>query len=418
MALIQPFKGILYNTQKVIGDNVVAPPYDVITPGSREVLYDKSPYNIIRIDFGTELPGDSDTNNRYIRAKYNLRQWMETDILMRDEKPYFYAYESDYSAFGRNQKLRGIIALVRLDELGKGVYPHEATYSKPKADRLNLMKACYGNISPIYALYNSPERIASQILNTLADTPLISARDYDGADHKLYRIQDRSLYENIINEFSGKAIYIADGHHRYEVALEFKEEMRKADRIENNTSILQPYDYIMMFLANIQDDGISILPTHRLIKGISDSRQIISKIGAYFEVFTSEIENDIRKVLSGYGKNAIGMYVKKEEKWYILKYKGGDLQDIHPALKSLDVVLLHELIFKQSLGITDFAYEMNPTEALKMVRSGLYDVAFFLNPTEVDDVERSALANVRMPPKSTYFYPKILTGLIINSFNK
>lgn len=419
MALIQPFKGILYNTQKVIGDNVVAPPYDIITPGFKEALYEKSPYNVVRIDFGKDLPGDSDFNNRYIRANDNLQQWMKNDILTRDEIPYFYAYEADYSVFGENKKLRGIIALVRLDELGKGVYPHEATYSKPKADRLDIMRSCYGNISPIYALYNSPERIASKILDTLADTPLISARDYDGADHKLYRIQDRSLHENIINEFSGKAIYIADGHHRYEVALEFKEEMRKANRIDNNSSILQPYDYIMMFLANIKDEGISILPTHRLIKGISNSGQIISKIGDDFEIFTAEIENDdIRKTLSVYGKNAIGLYVKNEKKWYILKYKGKPLQDIHPALRSIDVVLLHELIFKRSLGIDDFAYEMNPDEALKMIKSCLYDAAFFLNPTEVEDVERSALANVRMPPKSTYFFPKLLTGLIINSFNK
>lgn len=418
MALIQPFKGILYNTQKVIGDNIVAPPYDIITPGFKEALYEKSPYNVVRIDFGKDLPGDSDTNNRYIRAKDNLQQWMKNDILTRDEIPYFYAYEADYSVFGENKKLRGIIALVRLDELGKGVYPHEATYSKPKADRLDLMRSCYGNISPIYALYNSPERIASKILDTLADAPLISASDYDGAIHKLYRIQDRSLYENIINEFSGKAIYIADGHHRYEVALEFREEMRKANRIDNNSSILQPYDYIMMFLGNMRDDGISILPTHRLIKDVADSGEIISKIGGYFEVFTAGIENDIKKILSFYGKNAIGLYVKNEEKWYILKYKGGTLQDIQSALRSLDVVLLHELIFKRSLGIADFAYEMNPDEALKMIRSDLYDAAFFLNPTEVEDVERSALANVRMPPKSTYFFPKLLTGLIINSFNK
>ncbi len=418
MALIQPFKGILYNTQKVSGDSVVAPPYDIITSEFKEALYNRSPFNVVRVDFGKDLPGDSDTNNRYIRAKGNLQQWEKDHILIRDEIPFFYAYEADYSVFGRNQKLRGIIALVRLDELGKGVYPHEATYSKPKADRLDLMRACNGNISPIYALYNSPERVASQIIDALTDDPLITASDYDGSIHKLYRIQNSSLYESIINEFNGKAIYIADGHHRYEVALEFKEEMHKTDRTDNNSSILQPYDYIMMFLANIQDDGISILPTHRLIKGISDSRQIISKIGSYFDVFNDDIENDITEILSVYGKNAIGLYVKNEEKWYILKYKGGPLEDIHPALRNLDVVILHELIFKRSLGITDFGYEMNPDEALKMVRSSLYDAAFFLNPTGVEDVEMSALANVRMPPKSTYFYPKLLTGLIINSFNK
>ncbi len=418
MALIKPFKGIFYNTKKINGDDIVAPPYDIINPDFKEALYDKSPYNIVRIDFGKDLPGDSDTNNKYTRAKHNLSEWIETDILLRDEIPYFYIYESDYSVFGENKKLQGIIALVKLDELGKGVYPHEATYSKPKTDRLNLMRACKGNISPIYSLYNSPERTVSQIINNLSSTPLISARDYDGAIHKLHRIQDISLYESIIKEFSDKSIYIADGHHRYEVALEFKEEMNKSNIKNNNCNTLQPHDFIMMFLANIQDDGISILPTHRLIKGISDSSQIITKINPYFEIYTAMVNNNIRKILSSYGKNSIGLYAKKEEKLYILKYKGGTLWDIHPALRNLDVVLLHELILMRTLGITDFAYEMNPDEALKMVRLGLYDAAFFLNPTEVEEVEMSALANVRMPPKSTYFYPKLLTGLIINSFIK
>ncbi len=418
MALIQPFRGIHYNTQKIVGDDVIAPPYDIISPDFRESLYNKSPYNIVRIDFGKEFSDDSYTNNRYTRAKCNLQKWMQESILIRDEIPYFYVYEADYSIFGKNKRLRGLVALVRLEELGEGVYPHEATYSKPKADRLNLMMACNGNISPIYALYNSPERVTSKIIHSLDTPPLISATDFDGSVHKLYRIHDLYLYESIINEFSNKAIYIADGHHRYEVALEFKKEMHKIHGIRTNDNILEPYDYIMMFLANIQDDGISILPTHRLIGSISSSKEIISKIRDYFDVYTVEIEYDIREILTSYGKNSIGLYIKNDEKWYILKYNGGARLDIHPALSSLDVVILHELIFKQSLGITDFAYEMNPEEALKMVRSSLYGAAFFLNPTGVDDVEKAALANVRMPPKSTYFYPKLLTGLIINSFNK
>jgi len=418
MALIEPFKGILYNPQKIRGDDVMAPPYDIITTEFKEALYDRSPYNIVRIDFGKDMPGDSDADNKYIRAKGNLMQWTESGVLGRDETPYFYAYEADYSVFGKTEKLKGIIALVKIDELGKGVYPHEATYSKPKADRLNLMRACNANVSPIYALYNSPERVASGILDALGDNPWISARDADGAVHKISRIEDFNVYESIIREFSDKAIYIADGHHRYEVAIEFKEEMRKKENLRSNDNTLQPYDYVMMFLANTQDDGISILPTHRLIKGFSESSQIFDKVGGYFEISTVPFENDIREVLAVKGKNAIGLYVRKDMKWYILRYRGGDLADIHPALNSLDVVLLHELIFKRSLGITDFAYEMNPYEALKMVQSGEYGAAFFLNPTKVEDVEKAALANMRMPPKSTYFYPKLLTGLVINSFNK
>lgn len=419
MALIHPFKGIFYNTKKVIGDDIVAPPYDIINPDMKDALYNRSAYNIVRVDFGKDMPNDSDSNNKYTRAKNYLDDWLKSDILLRDETPFFYVYEADYTLSGKIQKkLRGLIALVRLDELGKGVYPHEATYSKPKADRLNLMKTCNGNISPIYSLYNSHDKIASNIINNLSSPPLISARDSDGAIHKLYRIEDNSLYDKIINEFSNKAIYIADGHHRYEVALEFRHEMNHANIKSNDDKALQPHDFIMMFLANIQDDGISILPTHRLIKGFSKSSQIIKKIDSYFNAYTAELKDEIRETLYSYGKNSIGLYVKNEDKWYILKYKGGNLSDIHPALRNLDVVLLHELILKRSLGIIDFAYEMNPDFAINMLNSGLYDAAFFLNPTDVGDVETSALSNVRMPPKSTYFYPKLLTGLILNIFNK
>jgi uncharacterized protein (DUF1015 family) len=416
MALIEPFKGILYNPQKINGDDVMAPPYDIITPEFKEALYDRSPYNIVRIDFGKDMPGDSDADNKYIRAKGNLRQWTESGVLARDKKPYFYAYEADYTVFGKTEKLKGIIALVKIDELGKGVYPHEATYSKPKADRLNLMRACNANVSPIYALYNSPERVASGILDALLDNPWISARDADGAVHKISRIEDFKVYESIIREFSDKAIYIADGHHRYEVAIEFKEEMRKKENLRSNDNTLQPYDYVMMFLANIQDEGITVLPTHRLIKCPMQNEHILKKLESNFEINSAGSKMDITDILMLEIENAIGLYMKEDKRWYILKYKGERLRDMHPSLSSLDVVVLHELIFKRILEINDFAYEMNSKEAVKMVRAGDFDAAFFLKPTDLKDVEQVALANKRMPPKSTYFYPKLLTGMVINSF--
>ncbi|MCX7913149.1 MAG: DUF1015 domain-containing protein [Thermodesulfovibrionales bacterium] len=415
MASIQPFKGIYYNIEKVNPDDVVAPPYDIITSEMREFLY-RSPYNIVRVDFGKDLPGDSEFYNKYTRARNDLYRWIEDQILLRDERPYFYVYEVEYTILGKKRKLRGIIALVKLEELGRGVYPHEATYSKPKADRLNLMRFCNGNISPIYALYNSPEGITSKIIQTLETPPFITALDNHAFVHKLYRVEDFSLYGRIINEFKDKAVYIADGHHRYEVALDFKREMHQIQKETKNMGILNPYDYVMMFLANIQDEGISILPTHRLVKGISNSIDLIKKIENYFDVSTLGLEKDIIENLSYQGKNAIGLYVKNDEKWYILKYNGKVCESIHPAQRDLDVVLLHELIFKLSLGISEFGYEMNPEEALRMVKASQYDAVFFLNPPSLEDVEKSALANVRMPPKSTYFFPKLLTGLIINSF--
>lgn len=416
MALIQPFRGIFYNTERVDVNDVVAPPYDIITPEVREFLY-RNPYNIVRIDFGKELPGDSEFENKYTRARDYFQRWFDNQILIRDEEPYFYVYELEYSLIKESKKLRGIVALVKLDELGEGIYPHEATYSKPKADRLNLMRFCYGNISPIYALYNSSEKITSNIIQNLDYPPFVTALDSDAFVHKLYRINNFSIYREIINEFYNKPIYIADGHHRYEVALEFRNEMRQLERKSQDDNALKPYDYIMMFLANIQDNGISILPTHRVVKGISDGKEVIDKVKDYFDVYSFGMEKDIIELLSQHGKNAIGLYIKNEKKWYILKYNGRTYERIHPVHKDLDVVLLHELIFKVLLGIVEFSYEMSPEEALNMVKSSSYDAVFFLNPTTVQDVESSALANVRMPPKSTYFYPKLLTGLVINSFN-
>lgn len=406
MAKIIPFKGIYYNPDKVSGDDVIAPPYDVITSVQREILYEKSPYNIIRIDFGKELPGDNGKDNKYSRAKNYLEGWLKEGILKRDERECFYAYECEYFISGERKRLKGIMALVKIEELGKGVYPHEATHSKPKADRLNLMRACKANISPIYSLYKSKERITSSIIDDIKDEPLITAHDFDGAVHRLYRIYDRKDINLIINELADKPIFIADGHHRYEVALQYKKEMGGGG----------PWDYVMMFLANMVDEGITILPTHRMIKGIK-REEVLFKLEPDFIVKSCGLECDIKKKLSLEGKNAIGLYLGSNENWYILRYKGTDLKDVESVLRELDVVILQELIIKRDLGITDVAYEMDIRESLKKVRDGEFDAVFFLNPTKVEDVERVALAGQRMPPKSTYFYPKLLTGLVINKFN-
>ncbi|MEW6738285.1 MAG: DUF1015 domain-containing protein [Nitrospirota bacterium] len=404
MAKIIPFRGILYNPAKVSGDEVIAPPYDVITSEYRDVLYQKSPYNIVRIDFGKELPDDAGSTNKYNRARDSFEQWLKEGILVRDEKPAFYAYEIDYSLYGENKTLRGILAMVKIEELGKGVYPHEATHSKPKADRLNLMRSCLANISPIYSLYNSPEKITSMILDGIEEAPYISAHDAAGAVHKLYRISEESHIDSIIKELSDKAVFIADGHHRYEVAMEFKREMGEG-----------PWEYVLMFLANMSDAGIAILPTHRMVKGIK-REDVLGRLEPDFAIQTCGLECDIVERLSHEGKNTFGLYLGSNERWYILKYKGTDLEDVPSVLRSLDVVVLHELIIKKDLGITDVAYEMDIAESIKRVRKGDFDAVFFLNPTGVDDVEGVALSGLRMPPKSTYFYPKLLTGMVINSF--
>lgn len=412
MAKVIPFRGILYNMSKVKGDDVIAPPYDIITPERRKELYSKSPYNIVKIDFGEELSGDNDSDNKYTRAAGYLKTWLDEKILVQDKKHCFYVYEAEYRIKNKQKKLRGFLGLVKLEELGKGsVYPHECTHSKPKADRLSLMRACNANISPIFSLYNSPEKTASKIINkTISLTrPYAEAKDFNGSTHRLWVINDENDISAIAKDLEEKAVFIADGHHRYETALEFQKEIKA----KGNSSGARLHDYTLMLLANMADGDLTILPAHRLVKEIpADSLKILS---GCFHIERLDPDKDIEEAISGQ-KNTIGFYTGNHEQ-YLLRYECKGLEDIHPALKELDVTVLHELIFKNLLGVSAMEYEMDAEKAKDKARKGFCGAAFFLNPTGVEDVERVALSSMRMPPKSTYFYPKIINGFVINSFS-
>lgn len=412
MAKIIPFRGILYNVSSVSMEDVLAPPYDIITPEYQEALYMQSPYNIVRIDFGKEKAGDNETENKYTRARVYLEAWIKEGVFIRSEKPSFYAYEMSYTIYGVKKRLLGFLSLVKLEELGKGsIYPHECTHSKPKQDRLNLMRSCNANISPIFSLYKSSEEQISNVLSKVSMTtkPYIESSDIDGDVHRLWQIDDTKEIEIIKQELEDKAIFIADGHHRYETAFEFYKEMSA----KGTPVSTMPFDYVLMFLANMLDEGITILPTHRLLKEIpKDMNRVLSE---YFEIEPVNNDFDIRKGLSG-KRRVFGFFQKGSDVWHILKYKGGNLLEIHPDLREIDVIILHELVLKKILKTTDIGYEMNVSRAIDKVKSGEFSAAFFLNPTRVEDVEKSALSSERMPPKSTYFYPKLLTGLVINKW--
>ncbi|TAL26430.1 MAG: DUF1015 domain-containing protein [Nitrospirae bacterium] len=415
MAEIIPFKGILYNVSEVPGEDVVAPPYDIITPEYKEALYNKSPYNIVRIDFGKELEGDNESENKYKRASEFFNSWLKHGILIRSKNPAFYAHEIEYKIKGQLKKLKGFFGLVRLEELGKGnIHPHECTHSKPKADRLNLMRSCNANISPIFSLYNSPEKEASEAIEKTINKgkPYIEAKDSAGSIHRLWTIEDKKDIEAIKNDLKNRAVFIADGHHRYETALEFQKEMNKLSAVGSQPSA-QPWDYVLMFLANISDEGLTILPAHRLVKDMPENP--INILSEWFEIKELPSAEKMEDAISRH-KHAIGFFQHGNHRQYILQYKKDGLEDVHPALRGLDVTILHELIFKKLFKVSHIEYEMDIKETVDRVNKGLYDAAFFLNPTRVEDVERVALSSVRMPPKSTYFYPKLLTGLVIYKF--
>lgn len=393
-------------------EGLFAPPYDIITPQFREELYNSSPYNIVRIDFGKELSGDSGEKNKYTRAKEFLDAWLREGVLIRSDGPRFYSYEISYTIDDKEKKLRGFLGLVRLEELGKGgIHPHECTHSKPKKDRLDLMRASGANISPIFALYSSR---GSRISGILADadrrTPDIEARDIDLSVHRLREISDPAAHDAVRKELADKPIFIADGHHRYETALEYRREMREK---EGNTDGPRPYDYVMMFLSNMAEEGLTILPTHRLIKEVpADCLQLLS---TNFEI--DEVTGDFRiaDTLAG-RRHAIGFYKGDAGRWYVLTYRGGFASDVPPVLAGLDVSVLHEFVLGKLFHPDGIAYEMDIGKCLDLVNGGKFGAAFFLNPTMVGEVEKVALASLRMPPKSTYFYPKLLTGLVLNVF--
>jgi len=427
MAEVIPFKGILYNPQKVDATSVTAPPYDIVTPELKEILYRRSPYNIIRIDFGKDNAEDNEKENRYTRASRWLNEWIEQGILIRDSGASFYCYEAEYKINGQDKRLRGFLGAVKLEELGSGkIHPHEMTYSKPKADRLNILRFCEANISPIFSLYSSKGKLTSSVLEKVArEKALIEAKNGDDFMHRLWKINDKTSIEIIKKELSNKDIFIADGHHRYETALEFRNEMNKTQN-----SKLNLWDYVMMFLVNMEEDALTILPTHRLAKSVRLDSEIENKIRIkeslkpYFDItaikFDSSAEAQAKQKMFRFmqkGKHSLGMFIRGEEAFYVLRFKGSSSEiNSHPSLKNIDVTILHKLIFEKLLDIDKFEYEMDPELVIEKVNNGSFQVAFFLNPTNVQDVRKVALAGQRMSPKSTYFYPKLLTGMVIYKF--
>ena len=422
MAEIIPFKGILYNPAKVDASKIMAPPYDIVAQDLKEELYQKSPHNVIRIDFGKDKDGDNDNENRYTRASKFLTQWHEEGILTQDPAPSFYCYEMSYEINGETLKTRGFLGAVKIEELGKGrIHPHEMTYSKPKSDRLNILRICNANTSPIWSLYSSTKKMASSILEDIAkEKPFIEADIGDNVAHRLWKISDGSLIEKIKEEMSDKDVFIADGHHRYETALAFQQEMKEKGL---NKTGEEPFNYVLMFLSNMDDEGLSLLPTHRIVEIDSDIHPK-DILGEHFEVQKissegnsgEETRREMFNMMQA-KKHSFGMYLTNADTYYLLLFKGSieDL-DLPDCLKKLDVTVLHQFIFEKLLNIGHYEYEMAPDVAVERANKGSFEAVFFLNKTDIMDVKDVALAGHRMPPKSTYFYPKLLTGMVIYSF--
>lgn len=421
MANIKPFKALRFNTEKSGKiEELVCPPYDIINDEQRQEYIRTNDNNIIRL----ELPKGE---NPYDNASVILKNWLDSEILKRDEKEAVYIYEEEFTAYGERKKFKGCIVRVELAEFSKGiVLPHEETLSKAKQDRFNLMKATNCNFSQIYSLYmDSEHKILNRLDRLSKGKPEVELTDNDNVTHRLWVVTDTDEISAICNDFADKKLYIADGHHRYETALNYRNYCH-----ENNIGS-GGENYVMMMLVDMEHNGLVVFPTHRLVRDLEnfDAKKAMNLCKEYFDVSIKSDISEIESTLRTYyeqDKKAFAFY-SGGESWTLLVLKNMDIiKELLPnkskASQGLDVTVLHTLVLEKLFGIDaeNMANQINLTytkyfeEAIESVKSGRSQCAFILNPTKVTEIRDVATAGEKMPQKSTYFYPKLITGLVMN----
>ena len=442
MAKIHPFRGVLYNREKISDpEAVMTPPYDVISPEAQERFYQRHPLSMIRLDLGKETSQDQPGDNRYTRAAETFQAWLSDGILQQDADPACYVYRIRYTVPGSSEKkeIRGFIAALELEEFGSGtVIPHEYTLSGPKTDRLNLLRACEANFSLIFSLLppggDSLVRPLAEEVRGMA--PRFDVRDGEGAEHTLWAVTRPEILEKIRKGMEGKAVYIADGHHRYETSVNYRNERRAQAGTFTGE---EGYNRVMMFFTEIEE-GLTIFPTHRLVYNLSEGqlRNFFQQMWNDFEVtaypFTEKNEIEVRERLlrdlreKGTSGPAFGLLAKGLPEYRLLVLKDKSLPDregpegYSSAWKRLDVSVLQVFVLEKLLGLRmeamkkqeNLHYVRGEVEAIREFKEGKYQLAFLLNPTRMEEIIEVAGAGDRMPQKSTYFYPKLLTGLVIN----
>jgi uncharacterized protein (DUF1015 family) len=443
MAVIAPFMGLTYDFYKMRDfSHLVAPPYDVISEAEQDALYKADPKNVIRLILGKKKTGDSDWDNRYTRAADYLRRWESDGTLIRADHASLYVTSITYDlGDGSPHRTRwGFIALVRLEEEdSKVILPHERTFSAHKEDRLKLMRACNAHFSQIFGLYEDREQITSGAFQRAIDfPPHLSFELDDGTRHRMWILQSRSLAATVSHAMREKTIFIADGHHRYETSRNFRNILRAryGQKPENRA-----YEFVMMYLTNIHEEGLTILPSHRMIKKVPGFQldPFLQTVARWFHVETLSLNNlDLkaqcevikdRLRTSGEWTTALVFQCRQSDQYYFLTLRPGaseDMgQDLHPALRKLDVMVLSRLLLQKSLGFSrdeldneeNFHYQSSLSDAISSVKSGQYEINFILNPTKIEHVQEIASHSLVMPRKSTYFYPKVLTGLVFNKID-
>jgi uncharacterized protein (DUF1015 family) len=418
------FRAVVYNPE-VVGSfkSVVCPPYDVISPQAQEMFYERSLHNFIHI----LLAKDSSLDDKYRRAATIFRGWLKDKVLIQDEQPAVYFYSQQYLVRGEKKTRLGFISLLRLgDEKSAAVFGHEHTHNAAKLDRFKLMKQVKANLSPIYIIFLDKKRIIQRIFQKYipAQPAFIELTDDEKTVHKLWRLNDPALLKIIESSMNNENMFIADGHHRYEVACAYRDLMR--EKLGAAFTADEEFNYCLAYFTNTDYRGLSILPIHRLLKleELLDIDGFISRSKEYFDV--DQVKDRTRFFFllekAGCSEHLIGFY--KEKKYFLLRLKNVKMldkliSDKPKEYRFLDVAILNYLVFKNILkldldNLPGIKYSPDPFELMKEADADPLKAAFFLNPVKIQQIINIALSGNKMPPKSTYFYPKVLSGLVIN----
>ena len=417
MAKIEAFQGLRYNEKKVKDINkTFAPPYDVISESEQNDLYKQHPYNVIRLILGKISAKDDKKNNRYTRAADTFSKWMKDEILVQDDKKCIYVYTQDYSFEGVKKRRIGFFAKMKFE--GKGCLPHEHTLAKPKVDRVNLIRAVKANLSPIFAFYiDNKNLIDKTILPFTKKKPIVSFKDNEAITHRFWKIDDEKTIVKVKKLMDKKETFIADGHHRYEVSRSFYEESKKKG--------IKGADGVMVYFTGFNEQNLSVMPTHRLVESLPDLDKKIASLEKYFKITPVFSLKEMLKSQAFASGFSLGMYYKKE--FFVLKMKDKGLLDklmskSPKQWRRLDVAMLNSVVFEHIFKLSEakkqekVSYTRDPLFAVAAVDKKKAAISFFPNTTKAEQVKKIALTGTRMPQKSTYFYPKPITGLVINKF--
>lgn len=425
MADIRPFRALRYNLQRVSASQVVTQPYDKISPAMQERYYGASPYNLVRIILGRHQDGDNTVENVYTRAAAFARQWRQDGILQPDDEPSIYAYSQTFKApSGKNFERRGFIALGRVEDYSaKVVYRHEQTLAKPKADRLDLLRATRAHYEQLFLLYEDSGEVDA--LLATPNEPTIEVTDEYGVVHRVWQFADPHVVNAVREKMRDKKLVIADGHHRYETALNYRNECREKS---STTDPDAPYEFVMMTFVNVNDPGLLVLPTHRVVHSLNSFSfdEFKNASSRLFEVAEVESGMDSARataLLNEKGRSGTAFLAVSSNRALLLhspKPAGSKfLAGLSSRQQSLDVVQLHKGLLEGVLKLSEesirnqqnLSYVREASDALEQVRQGKANIAFLMNACPVQKVRDVALAGEVMPQKSTDFYPKLLSGL-------